>query len=312
MGEGYPQGAEEQLPTQEQEGEGSQTVETTDQTSESVETQDVLAERRDEPDADTRWDHDKAETMAAVLKEDGTFDDVIESKDITEEYVNSKEYVDNNTERESRWLKEAQEIVSHPSPYMDGEKRLAGAQDAYDTAVAKTQAMGQDSIEKARKIVDKAADEVLSPYQELYDRNPAVFAEMSTKEFMAIAKEFAEASGRIERDKEYSRSLKWFNDEISKAIEQKKSVRWEVIASFSRAITESLDMSPGDWTDVRDKFEAEIDERFDKTPRQIMEAYVRIGQEYTSQFEAKKLADEQRSKELLDKYGPETSGQDQN
>lgn len=283
MGEGYPQGQEQQLPD----------------------------ERRDEPDTDTRWDHDKAETMAEVLKQDDTFYDSIESKDLTEEYVNSKEYVDDNTERESRWLKESQEKVSISSPYMDGEKRLAGAQGAYDTAVAETQAMGQDSIEKARNRVEKVVDEVLSPYQELYDRNPDVFAGMPTAEFMAIVKEFSEISAKIERDEEYSRNLEDYNDKIRTAIEQKKSVNWDVIVNFSREIADSLDMSSDEWVEVREKFEVEIDDSFDKTKRQIMEAFVRVGQEYTSQFEAKKLAKQQRSKELLDKYGPRTSNQDQ-
>ena len=321
MGEGEPQGQEQQLPSQEQLGEqprqysdGSNTTIEAEPTSDAIEAQDVPAGRRDEPDADTRWDHDKAETMAAVLKEDGTFDDHIEDREKAKDFFSSKEYVDRHTERESRELKEAQATASNSSSYEGdyGKKRLAEAQDDYDSAVAETHVMGQKGIEKSRKNVDKAVDEVLSPHQELYDQNPAIFAEMPTSEFMGIAEELAKIDLNLRVDKSSAIDLKWYNDRIGTAFEEKSSVNWDLIVSFRQVIADSLGMNDEDYDGVIKKFEAEADNSFDKTPRQVMEGYMRVAGEYTSQFEAQRLADEQRRKELLDKYKPETSTTDQN
>lgn len=321
MGEGYSQGPEQQLPAQEQLGEqprqysdGSNTTIEAEPTSDAIEAQDVPAGRRDEPDTDTRWDHDKAETMAGVLKQDGRFDASIESKDLAEEYVNSNEYVDDNTKRESRELKEAQETASNSSSYEGdyGKKRLAEAQDDYDSAVAETHVMGQKGIERSRQKVDKVVDEVLSPYQELYDMNPATFGEMPTKEFMVVAKELAEISRKIKDNEAYSNKIEWWNRQIKDAFEKKRIVDWNIIDALEQEIGMGLEIDDDAYDEVSKKFEAEVSDSFDKTPRQIMEGYMRVSEEYTSQFAAKMLADEQRKKELLDKYGPEASDQGQN
>jgi len=292
MGEGYPQSQEQQLP----------------------------AERRDEPDADTRWDHDKAETMAAVLKDEGTFDNTIEQKDAVEQEVNSKEYLDRHTEAESNDLKFSQEHASEPadarSAYgftqAERERNLEKDQRRYDTAVVETRALGEGAIEKSRQRVEDKVDQVLSPYQELYDRNQSVFAEMPTAEFMGIAKEFSEISSKIKENEADSKKIEWWSRQIKDAFEKKGIVNWNIIDALEKEIGMSLEMDDDTYDEVLKKFEAEVSDSFDKTPRQIMEGYMRVAAEYTAQFEDKKQADKQRKKELLDKYGPEASDQGQN
>jgi len=308
MSEGYPQGQEQQFPTQDNEQSGDQP---------QREGEDVQVTEPNSVEenvgTDTRWDHDKAETMAAVLKMDGTFDKNMKNRSENDQFINSGDYLARDTQLERDNLEKAKKMVPNPDGFGGdySKKSLEGAQEDYDNAAAETQAKGQRAIEKNRERVDESVDEVLSPYQELYDRNPSVFAEMPTAEFMGIAKEFSEISSRIEENERDAESLKNSIDKIRIALENKTTVNWDVIVNFSYEIAGGLHMSTDEWVEVREKFEAECD-YFNKPGRQIMEDFIRVGEEYISQFEAKKLADEQRSKELLDKYGPETSTTDQN
>ncbi len=272
---------------------------------------------------DTRWDHDKAETMAAALKEDGSFDDVIKQRDAVKQDVNSKEYLDRHTDVESDNLRIAQQEVANLSEHHDDytqafrKKTLEEDQEMYDTAVVETHALGEGAIERSRQKVDKVVDEVLSPYQELYDMNPAAFKEMRTEEFMVIAYDLAEISSKLEANERDLKIIEGYNDTIKDAIEGGRLVNGQLIADLSAIIEDCLDIYTPHMTDsayaqVRKKFNAENANSFDKTPRQIMEGYMRVAGEYTSQFKAKKLADEQRKKEFLDKYKPEASTSDQN
>ncbi len=316
MSEGYPQNQEQQFSTQDNEQSSEQPqfkgedVQVTEPN--SVEENGGM---------DTRWDHDKAETMAAVLKDDGSFDEVIEHRDAVKQKVNSKDYLDRYTEVEKGDLEYSQELASEPAdarlPYgstqADRERQLEKDQNKYDTAVVETHALGERAIEKSRQRVEDKVEEVLSPYQELYDMNPAIFADMPTKEFMVIAKGLAEISDEIEINEDNSNRLEWYNHKLKDAFENKSLVNWGIIDNFRQDICRSLGKENDDTYDrVLEKFEAEASDSFDKTPRQIMEGYTRVGNEYTSQFEAKKLADQQRKKDFLDKHKPETSDKDQN
>ncbi|MBC7764341.1 hypothetical protein H7Y29_01370 [Microbacteriaceae bacterium] len=313
MNEGYPQGQEKQFLTQDvqlpREGGDVQVTEPT-----SVE---------ENGDTDTRWDKNKATTMAAVLQGDefGNFDTYVKERDALKQSVDSAAFEDDYTQPERQDLHEAGENladhVANPGRYEatvgDLEKKLAVKQNNYDRAVVKAGAKGQRFIDVARDRLERTVDQVLSPYQEIYDMNPALFAEMPTKEFMVIAKELAEISDEIEINEDNSNRLEWYNHKLKDAFENKSSVNWGIMDNFRQDICRSLGMENDDTYDrVLEKFEAEASDSFDKTPRQIMEGYIRVAGEYTSQFEAKKLADEQRKKDFLDKYKPETSDQDQN
>ena len=326
MSEGYPQGQEQPWHNQEPEGKGSQTVETTDLNSESVETQNEVTEHRDEPDSDTRWDHDKAETMAAVLKEDSvlkkdsesnhsySFDDAVERRDKQLDVLD-KDYVDEMTEGEKTQLRHAHEDQSKIDQGYDEsqlKRHLAETQEKYDKAVAWALEHKQSIIEGGRRELDVTVDQILSPYQELYDMNPAVFAQMPTSEFMGITNEFLEINIKIKENESDSKKIEWWSGQIKDAFEKRGIVNWNIIDALEKEIGMSLEMDDDSYDEMSRKFEAEASDSFDKTPRQIMEGYMRVGEEYTSQFETKKLADEQRKIDFLDEHKPETSNQDQN
>ena len=315
MSEGYPEGQEQQFPTLDNE----QSVNQPQREGEDVQVTEPTAVEEN-GGTDTRWDHDKAETMAAVLKADGTFDKQIDSREGVKQEVDSKEYLDHNTEEEGDRLRMMQERASEPmderSSYSttqaERETYLDEAQKEYNTAVAKTHDLGEEAIERSRQRVENKVDEVLSPYRELYDMNPAAFAEMPTKEFMIVASELAEINGEIENNEDNSKKIEWWNHQIKNAFEEKHIVNYNIIDALEKAISDSLGMDDNTYDEMLKKFEAETSDWFDKTPRQIMEGYMRVSGEYTSQFEAKQLADQQRKQDFLDKYKPETSDQDQN
>lgn len=154
---------------------------------------------------------------------------------------------------------------------------------------------------------EEAADRVLSPYEGLYDYNPAVFAEMPTSKFMAEAQELT----RIDADRATYEEGLYKAQKLSAAIDEWIDERREldppVVNNLYRgAIRLGRGMDNNSFEAFKNEIEAITADTFDKTPRQILGEYRDL-----TQRQQKRLADEQAKADqarqaLLDKYKPET------
>ncbi|MFS8120664.1 MAG: hypothetical protein ACMG55_19570, partial [Microcoleus sp.] len=98
-------------------------------------------------DPETRWDHDKAETMAAVLKDDGEFDAHINQRERDKDFYTSEEYIDDST-KDKRDMKEFIERGDEST-----NAQLKKFRGDYENAVDAAHLNGQRIIEKSRERV---------------------------------------------------------------------------------------------------------------------------------------------------------------
>jgi len=260
------------------------------------------------PEDDTRWDHDKAETLATALKDSGIYDERMNQRKERIDYVNSDEFIENNTRKERENLEVAEDRVQNETPGTNRMDYWSGKRDEtkneLDEAVTGARESGEKSLANQLENINEEFKNELTPYEELYDLNSDHFANMPTGEFMKIAEQYRGIGTELS-NKEYYRDNSIKADENIKEIyARKESVNWrgaqEVADSMSGALSANSELHK----EIRDKYMATIEDDFDKSPRQIMDAILDLDKEYLAQVNASIASTQKEKEDFLNQFRP--------
>lgn len=183
-----------------------------------------------------------------------------------------------------------------------------------EAALKSNQAADKETARAKREEIsagfEKAIDEHLSPYLELYAVNPQKFAEMKTADFIKIVKQIEKTDTEVIRE---SKKLKEHIDNINilkRHIEAKHEIYFKHINDMVTYVINSLAESVEDIQEIETQFRTITNkDSFDTTPRQRMEQYVQLLESFTSRFEAKVDMKKKERQEFLDQHKATSSEQ---
>jgi hypothetical protein len=256
----------------------------------------------DEGKYDKSWDPVKAETMASVLKEEGSFDHVIEDHELAKHRVEQGGPPNRPRLKDIESLVDAQEDVNRfagPPP----EKQARALEKAEATLRGVDEANANYLSDSAENI-ETTVGTVLSPFEELYDTNPTLFAKMPTEEFMEIAKNLNHISREADSLGVLVDRMQSFETKIAKGLEKAQPLsgddREVLIATVANGTGMSQDKK--NMAELGDKFDAAALPSFEKSPRQVLESYKALVGEYQAQIKARKAEADEKRQAFLDKY----------
>lgn len=288
----------------------------------------------DEDDGAQSWDMAKAETMAAIQKADGTLDkDLNKIESFKDDNKRAKELLaagaeadidsfnnviwDPDLSRSRDKLQIAKQSVERSRESGSAEK-VEEAEHKLEQAQSEYQARANDFMERLddeEKDLLKATkeDTVLSTFEDLYDLNPELFAEMPTSKFMDIAKNFKNLvvnEALVRRDwREVERVRNRIEDMTEAQIGLSPDSRGGV---SSYAISNVMAGGAGRahsteaLQDVRSRFDEAYSGSFDKSPRQINEAVLALIKEYAAESKARLDAAAKKITDFKDQYKPKS------
>jgi len=283
----------------------------------------------------TRWDEDKARTVGMAAKEsdkipegrEGYSYHVLDERAFDNEKLNKErkrnesqanidDLMDSNHRDlvdELKWAKDAIERLETDGKDVPEEfrKRLKEAQEAYDAAEPGMREFAGTFTEGWERGREEAIERITSPFEELYEMNPELFAKMPTAEFIEVRKGLTSIEEDLTDTAYGLELLAKETDKLNNAIEAKKSLKWEAsyeedsLETVIRAATNAGNIlgGQGAYKEIQEKYAAEYsNDHFDKTPRQITEGYQRLTNEYIDQLRAKLAETEQAKQEFMAKY----------
>lgn len=266
-------------------------------------------------EAEGLWDHDKASTMAGVLQDEGTFTEAMDKRQAAKDDYNSSDYVGSRVTLEQADVDDA--VDSLKAAILDrdvlqdsakGDKIVEDAADELDRDFAALEQAQEAARQEAPAILerlkaknDREIMNVLSPYEELYDTNPDKFATMPTAEFMELGKALIEAA-RDASEAEYGiERIQHYAGLIQGGINGKIMTDQPTLNAL---IFEAMSIGAD-----RDALEGAIkipdEDRFDKSPHEIMEGYLELLNGYKQKLEEKLTAARNKRQTLLTAHGSE-------
>lgn len=317
-------------------GEFEQPSENTDQHVEPV-TDTAQPEVTEQPQQeDTRWDEDKARTLASAIKNDTVLNGLVEhhaeifSPDggqlVKSDYSDaeaSSEAVDASKKR----LEELENSEFEPdSRFPTKEAAIKDAKHWAAINEYKLDAnleLGAATLERDREQVHKNTMRRLSPFEELYDVNPAKFADMPTSEFVVLGGELAgythalnliaRANGNIDSIK--ADITKDTTEQAPDSLLERYGDDGEEIENIAACIGAAEGMSEEDeekFANLAEEQFAEIfssENRFNKSPKQLLEDYDAFVNTYRDRAAAAKTKIQAQYQEILDRFKPESQHQ---
>ncbi len=275
-----------------------------------------------------RWDPGKAATLAAALKEEGSFDRDLEEHEDFKKKASADDYLDSyhpvkGKKNEVDYVKseiQALENLEHKDEFT--EERIVRQRQRLDRKeselAATREAVGkhtEESLRKSSERVAKVADQVLSPFEELYDLNPEAFANMPTSEFMAVAKELKEIDRATREKSEYLAEVEGYVTEVDELIAEGKelttSAVYEVfnrLADIAWGKPDGPDSGYNEFCEAEEKqyFDPIFEGSFDKTPREKMNGVKAMYQNYASRIKEGRDAARAQREQLIAKYTPKS------
>lgn len=286
---------------------------------------------------DGRWDHQKAETLAAVVKEDGGFDEMIEAQEAQNDRLPSVDTARTTDDRGGLY-DEVENLRFHAERDENLKERLKGErlkpqsdrEEYFQEAIEENQGQlraAEQALEEGRnkKIqegherIKKEVDRTLSPFEELYDTNPDRFASMPTSEFMALGRELSGI------DKQFEEMNPWFDkfvrgaQTIDKCIEAKQRFPLGFVEDhFGNlgGVMEDAGLLGKDeeqqttYDELEREYDSIFEGSFDKTPREQANALKAMTDKYIAKIQEKRDAMKAQRDELIGRYAPD-SGQEE-
>jgi len=275
------------------------------------------------------WDHQKAKTLAAVAKVEGTLDAQSERH---QELKLSLPDPDNVFERDRRMLhpwagKYRQSIERNDwaiqqlkdfiptSDNPEAERELLeikyehSAQELQISRETLEQVRARE-IEKSRERIEQDVDTVLSPFEELYNANPERFANMPTSEFMEIGQELVKIKMRIARMESGARRQQFYEENIDQYFESKTLVPAYNVEQMTRDYMHLLALNDEAKKSTIAGVEAIYEDFFDKSPHQMMDSIKEKAAEFTAKFQEERDAAQAELDEFLAKQKTEVEEQE--
>lgn len=264
----------------------------------------------DHDNHDSLWDKQKAETLGAVLQESGQIDRHQRSmEDHTRKWTSPQgaQQLQHEIGRTGRRLEERRRHYGEDtSDYAQAD--IAAAQREHDQAVERARDNGAGAIAEARRDNHINANIALMPYEELYDSNSSAFATMPTSEFMAVAKEFDDATAEARITQETLEEYDSLRGDLVKSLEKGEHIGNWTARSIEDTIGLSVNADSDAEREIGDKFKAIHEEWFELSPRQRTEKYAALLDEYRVKVQERADADKQARQAILDRY--KQDGQD--
>ncbi len=273
-------------------------------------------------EADGRWDHDKAEAMAAVLTESDE-DQGSKGLSIKEKFIdNPKETLLENVHSLSSHelyqaglaLKQAQRTSdeAHSRANTDeyfkkeSDSRLEDAQERFDTITENNPEVNAE--------VQKLVMASLDTAEELYGINPEKFANMPTKDFMELVKALKQKNQHVKLDEVFSGEVnRGYYKQKKYELESMLTDRRPMDVGSIKDLALSLDGIhfdyEEDWSDEHKekgaKYREIIDSLFDKSPKQVIEELVAIAGKHASEADRRRQVAIEDRQAFLDQFKPE-------
>ena len=282
----------------------------------------VAVEQPGEPrqEDEKRWDLDRAQTMAAVMRTpeqgyrsiDGDLMRV--DKPFTSVYERAR-YDDES------WTGQADQKAADQNE----ERRDAFHERLQDPEMGIYEKRdAQEGLENLNEKMNDKVDQLLSPFLKLYDMNPDKFAVMSTREFMDEAKAYDRALSDIYRVEFGMELLSETTQNYKAMLKESKGAPYEVgrlarsadtLFKFvaTKAVRQYSEKLPDAWGEkpraydsavhhLEKMFEDSVDE-FTMSPKAIIEKHLellgeltRVGEESLAEINAKKQDIEDKAK----------------
>jgi len=309
---------------------------------------------------DTQWDIDKARTVGMAAKasdmlhgEDRLVNEPLEDLPLDLRAFNNRSL--NYRREEARELNESPEAVERElrergvggtlqwtkeqieKLQAEGEEipedlsqQLKEAQSAYDEDAARVRRNTDLYVEGMEEARERVIDKIISPFEELYDLNPDLFAKMPTPEFIEVYKEQRDIDEKIGRREKCLEELVEAEAVLKAKLDNSELIVWDekdpdkpqdiyhsipkdlrnIIYGASDGIRE--DHTDSKIVEVLRKYESEFrDNNFGKSPQQIMEGYVRLTNEFIGQIRSLLAKTESRKQEFIAKYAKTTDSETQ-
>lgn len=325
MSEGQPQALDQAVPEQQ--------TPVIDGNTEGVHLDLEASTESAEGDNGGRWDHQKAETLAAVVKEDGSFDESVEAQETYNDQlptVDTARTTDDNNglydevqnlrflaEKDEGLKSSLEDAKSKAQP--EREKDLQGMIEENEGELRVAEQALEEArnkkIQEGHERIKKEVDRTLSPFEELYDTNPDRFASMPTSEFMALGRELSGIDEWFEELNPEFNDLVRGAQTIDKCIEAKQSFPSNFVDKHFTDLASALEMAGLAGKDKEighDELEREYDSIFegwfDKTPRERANALKAMTDKYITMVREKRDAMKAQRNELIGRYAPD-SGQ---
>lgn len=326
MSEGQPQAPDQAAPEQQ--------IPVIDGNTEGVHF-DIQASAEPTEGDDGRWDHQKAKTLATVVKEDGgpgnpprvyerLGDDDLPTVDnaqttyhsLLHDEIQNLRFLAEKDKSLKRGLEDAKS-KSQPEREKDLQGVIEENEDQLRAAEQALEEARNKEIQKRNERIKKEVDHVLSPFEELYDANPDRFAGMPTSEFMAIGRELSEIDYFLEAEEENLDDIEAANKDIGGYIEEERELSSQWVKNHFDGLVDSVwDWGKGrgvEYKEFRDgekerEFDPIYEGSFDKTPREKMDAIKAMSDRYIAKIREKRDATQTKRDELIAKY---TSDADQ-
>ncbi|MGH7156909.1 MAG: hypothetical protein ACREGG_02260 [Candidatus Saccharimonadales bacterium] len=300
---------------------------------------------------DTRWDEDKARTVGMAAKasdmlhgEDRLINEPLENLPLDSRAFDNERL---NREREAmrelnespealerevrnrgvggtlQWTKEriAELQAEGKEIPEDLSQQLQETQSAHDEYAERVRTNANYYVEDREREREQVIEKLTSPFEELYDLNPELFAQMPTPEFIEVYKEQRDIDEKIGRREKCLGELVEAETALKAMLENRELITWDdkdpdrpqdiyhsippdlrdIIYGVSGGIRE--DYTDDKIVEVLRKYESEFrDNNFGKSPQQIMEGYIRLTNEYLDQIRSLLAETESRKKEFMAKY----------
>lgn len=215
-------------------------------------------------------------------------------------------------------------------------KRLEVLQRRYDEQAEYLRGLENRMLRAGERQRDEAIDQVIKPFEELYDLNPELFAKMPVPEFIEANRELREIEQDLVRLETGQKRIIEGAEEIKSKIENRELIEWPIeepggpVFDIYRSIPDELRgviygadtvLSPqyvyngkihgeqrgrldNKLLEVLNKYEAVPQgDSFDRSPHQIMEAYLELTNDYIDQARALFADAKKRKQDFMSKYG---------
>jgi len=239
------------------------------------------------------WDIAKAETMASVLRE-------------------SPGFIEDSDKLLSLKIEDQEDRATQDRLKEEAERHRATGEEIPSDLSSRIDELGDSIRERQEKIriakfeTDWRAEFATDTYQELYDINPSMFADMPTSEFMKIAQEYqVQVLIPLAEQESLVSNVQKCIDEIEQCLEQKRGVP---IATIDRGISFALKAagigSVPEVSEFKDKFSKVYEGSTDKTIGEIMEEQIALFKDSFELAETRTQRERERLSSFLRKYQP--------
>jgi hypothetical protein len=154
-------------------------------------------------------------------------------------------------------------------------------------------------IERARQERESNTEALQRPFEKLYDLHPEEFVKMPTTEFMALADEYSGLRYRLAEAQKRLPTIEEYATFLDNCLETKDVPGWALVSEMTDFVSNAANVP---YKEVVNKFDAEAEDSFDKTPRQVIEGYKRIVDEYLETAKTRLAEAELAHQVFLSKY----------